>query len=195
MLLSNLCDIHTGISFRSRIEPSEKGATLLIQMKDLTADNTVCPDDAFRISLDPGSIKDRYLLKKSDIVFRTRGQQTTGAILKENSSVPMVLAAPLLRIRVTNPELVLPEYLLWHINRKKAQLFFSRRVRGVTLKSISKHAVSELPVPLPELSVQKKVVDLFRLSEQEKKIMDKIKKQRAAYVNYHVNQLITGDTI
>ena len=60
-------------------------------------------------------LSDRHLVKRKDLIFRSRGQTTTAAII-DTEIGPAIVAAPLLRIRVTSKH-VLPEYLYWFVNQ------------------------------------------------------------------------------
>jgi restriction endonuclease S subunit len=65
-----------------------------------------------------------------------------------------VVAAPLLRIRITSPDRILPEYLNWYISQRDAQVFFNSSAKGTLQKMISKQAIEELEISLPSLAPQ-----------------------------------------
>lgn len=190
MKIKKLATVQMGYSFRSRLEASEGGGVAVIQMKDLLDDNTVGCDDLVRISMK--AMKDHHLAQRGDLVFRSRGLVTTAAVLLEDPG-KAVVAAPLLRIRVTKPEEVLPEYLSWYINQRDAQIFLTSRAKGTVQKMISKQTVEELEVALPNLENQKQIVELAMLAAREESLLQKLADKRNQYLSEILMKVAKGE--
>lgn len=188
--ISELATVQMGYSFRSRLEASESGEVAVIQMKNLLENNTVYCDDLTRI--DMKDMKDHHLAQRGDLVFRSRGLQTTTAILLEDPGKAIV-AAPLLRIRVTNPNKILPEYLNWYINQRDAQIFLASRTEGSAQKMISKQAIEDLEVALPTLEKQKSILELAMLSAHEQTLLHTLADKREQYLSTVLMQLAKGE--
>lgn len=188
--LKEITSVQMGYSFRSRLEASEGGGVAVIQMKDLLADNTVGCDDLVRIDLD--AVKAHHLAQRGDLVFRSRGSLTTAAVLLGDPG-KAVVAAPLLRIRVTKPEKVLPEYLNWYISQRDAQIFLTSRAKGTVQKMISKQAIEELEVTLPSLEKQKAIVELAKLSAREQTLLHTLADKREQYISTVLMQFAKGE--
>lgn len=169
-----------GYSFRSRLEADEGGGVAVIQMKDLLDDNTVGCDGLIRINME--AMKEHHLAQRGDLIFRSRGSLTTAAVLLKNPG-KAVVAAPLLRIRVTKKDLVLPKYLNWYISQRDAQIFLTSRAKGTVQKMISKQAIEELEVALPSLDKQKKIVELATLSAREQTLLHTLAHKREHYIS------------
>jgi hypothetical protein len=150
--LKNIATVQMGYSFRSRLDVIGGGETAVIQMKDLLDDNTV--DCRNLVKIDMEAVKDHHLAKKGDLIFRSRGLLKTSAILLDDPG-KAVVAAPLLRIRITSPDRILPEYLNWYISQRDAQVFFNSSAKGTLQKMISKQAIEELEISLPSLAKQR----------------------------------------
>ena len=191
MKIKKLAAVQMGYSFRSRLETSESGAIAVIQMKDLLDDNTVGCDGLVRINMD--AMKKHHLAQRGDLVFRSRGHVTTAAILLEDPG-KAVVAAPLLRIRVTKKDLVLPEYLNWYISQRDAQIFLTSRAKGTVQKMISKQAIEDLEVALPSLEKQKNIVALAMLSAREQTLLHTLADKREQYISTVLMQVATTDT-
>ena len=189
--IKSFATIQMGYSFRSRLETSESGEVAVIQMKDLE-EEVVNGDGLVKIDLD--TIKDHHLVQKDDLVFRSRGNLTTSAILLCDPG-KAVVAAPLFRIRVTSPEIVLPEYLNWYIGQREAQMFFGSRTAGSLQKMISKQALEDLDVFLPSLEQQKDIVELVSLCTREKEILKTIAKKRKDYISTKLMKIAKGENI
>ncbi|WP_024336753.1 restriction endonuclease subunit S [Desulfotignum balticum] len=188
--LKEITSVQMGYSFRSRLEASEGGGVAVIQMKDLLDDNTVGCDDLVRINME--AMKEHHLAQRGDLVFRSRGHVTTAAVLLEDPG-KAVVAAPLLRIRVTRPDKVLPEYLNWYISQRDAQIFLTSRAKGTVQKMISKQAIEELEVALPSLEKQKNIVELATLSAREQTLLHTLADKREQYISTILMQLAKGE--
>ena len=187
--IKKLATVQMGYSFRSRLEVSTGGNIAIIQMKDLLNNNTV--DCSSLAKVDMGIVKKHHLAQKGDLIFRSRGLVTTSAILLENPGKTIV-AAPLLRIRVTKPNKVLPEYLNWYISQRDAQIFLTSRAKGTVQKMISKQAIENLEVALPSLEQQKNIVELASLSAREQIILNTLAEKRKQYISTILMQSAKG---
>jgi len=188
--IKQLATVQMGYSFRSRLEASRGGEIAVIQMKDLLQDNTVGCKKLVKIEME--TVKEHHLAQKGDLVFRSRGQITTAAILLEDPG-KAVVAAPLLRIRITKPDKILPEYLNWYISQRDAQIFLASRAKGTVQKMISKQAVEDMEVYLPTLEKQQHIVDLANLSARERAILGMLAEKREQHISTLLMQLAKGE--
>ena len=177
--LKDIARVQMGLAFRSRIEPEADGTVAVIQMRDLTEDNKLSHRNLITIKMD--KLSDRHLVKRKDLIFRSRRQTTTAAII-DTKIGPAVVAAPLLRIRVTSKH-ILPEYLCWFINQSSAQAFLHSRATGTAMTVIGKAALDDLQVPLPDLATQERIVALADLSNKEQKLMRELAAKKEKLVN------------
>lgn len=188
--LKNIATVQMGYSFRSRLDVIGGGETAVIQMKDLLDDNTV--DCRNLVKIDMEAVKDHHLAKKGDLIFRSRGLLNTSAILLDDPG-KAVVAAPLLRIRITSPDRILPEYLNWYISQRDAQVFFNSSAKGTLQKMISKQAIEELEISLPSLAKQKAVLDMVSLATSEQSLLRKIAEKREQYISSIIMKYLEGE--
>ena len=177
--LKDIARVQMGLSFRSRIEPEADGTVAVIQMRDLTEDNKLSQRNLITVKMN--GLNGRHLVKRNDLIFRSRGQTTTAAIV-DTEVGPAIVAAPLLRIRVTSKR-VLPEYLCWFVNQASAQAFLHSRATGTAMTVIGKSALDALQVPLPCLETQERIVALADLSNQEQRLMRELAAKKEKLVN------------
>ena len=177
--LKDIARVQMGLAFRSRIEPEADGTVAVIQMRDLTEDNKLSHRNLITIKMD--KLSDRHLVKRRDLIFRSRRQTTTAAII-DTKIGPAVVAAPLLRIRVTSKH-VLPEYLCWFVNQASAQAFLHSRATGTAMTVIGKSALDDLQVPLPPLETQERIVALADLLNKEQKLMRELAEKKEKLVS------------
>ena len=175
--LKDIATVSSGVTFRSRIEASKDGNVRVIQMKDLGDDNFVHLDESIHIDLTKP--KPNQLAKLGDIIFRSRGQTNTAALLNKDAESTIV-AAPLFRVR-PNTKNVVPEFLLWWINQPSSQAYLASRSKGTMVKMVSKQGLEDLEVTLPSLEQQKKVAEFFSLSMREQQLLEEIKNRKAIY--------------
>ena len=177
--LKDIARVQMGVPFRSRVEP-EEGGVAVIQMRDLTEDNRLDNYHSL-ITTVMSDLSDRHLVKRNDLLFRSRGKTTTATIVDTEIGLAVV-AAPLLRIQVTSKH-IRPDYLCWFINQPVAQAFLHSRATGTAMTLIGKSTLDALEVPLPSLETQERIVALAHLSDQEQKMMRALAKKKEQFVN------------
>lgn len=187
--LRNIASIQSGFSFRSRLESMETGSVAVIQMKDLTDSNQVRCDELTKVDMD--APKGHHLVRPGELIFRSRGLTSTSALLVDDPGVA-VLAAPLLRIRITNNS-ILPEYLNWYISQPPAQSYFASCAEGTALKMISKLSLESLEVFVPSIARQRLVVEMATLAAQEQRILKSLTEKRNQYISSKLLQLAQGE--
>ena len=192
MKIKKLATVQMGYSFRSRLEASEDGGLAVIQMKDLLDDNTVGCDGLVRINIE--DVKEHHLAQRGDLVFRSRGSLTTAAVLLEDPG-KAVVAAPLLRIRITKTDKILPEYLNWFISQHDAQIFLTSQAKGTVQKMISKQVIEELEVDFPILEKQKNIIELATLIAREQTLLHALASKREQYISTVLMQFAKGEKI
>lgn len=176
--LKDIGTISCGVSFRSRVETTSHGNVRLIQMKDLGDDNLVNLSSTVSVYLP--NPKDYQFVRCGDILFRSRGQRTTAALLDRDSE-QTVVAAPLLRIRPDTSR-VIPEYLVWYINQTASQAYLTSRSEGTVVNMISKKELEKLEIRLPSIERQRTIIRFFKLAEREQFLLNEIKRKKALYV-------------
>lgn len=189
-IIKDIATVQMGYSFRSRLEASENGNIAVIQMKDLLDDNSV--DCSELIKVDMHALKEQHFARKGDLVFRSRGQVNTSAVILDNPE-KAIIAAPLLRIRITYPENVLPEYLNWYIGQADAQRYLTSVQAGTSVNMIRSKQLEEMPVHLPSLKMQKRIVELAALSTSEQMILSALAEKRGRYISTLLMQLAKED--
>lgn len=65
-----------------------------------------------------------------------------------------------------NPDIIRPDYLAWSINTAEAQLYLDMNKQGQRISMISRRVLDDLPISLPDLQTQKRIVETSRLAKQ-----------------------------
>lgn len=182
--LKDIAETSSGATFRGRLLPMAGAEWVVIQMKDLSDNNSVSFEKAFRID---GRYPASAILQKGDLVFRSRGQVNTAALVEDECD-KTICAAPLIRIR-PDQQKVIPEYLRWYINHSIAQGYLRSRAKGTTVQMISKQALDQMEILLPPIEQQKTIAKYCRLSAQENQLLNQLNTKREAYNNSILMQL------
>ena len=202
MKLKDIADIRIGYQHRDRSTPISKtsvGDYHIIQIKDLD------PEGRFRdLVLEQGGIEpyvwlqnlhrvnisgnpDRHSVFQGDVIFLSRGPRT----------IAVPLLAPLENTLISNffyrlrfdRQQIQPEYLAWAINHPQSQKFLKREQRGTVTKLIPKPMLEALPIHLPPLDIQQKIVKIERLRQREAYLMRQLVRKRqklTAELSFHL---------
>ena len=183
--LKDIASVQMGYSFRSRLEPDQKGNIAVIQMKNLTEDNLVDHQSLSLVKLN--DFKEHHKAELNDLVFRSRGQTNTAALINEKIG-PSVVAAPLLRIRIEKNS-ILPAYLCWFINQPSSQIFIQSKSNSSAMRMTGKSVLEDLEIVLPSIEIQQRIVALEKLSSQEQHLMSKLRNNKRQLMNKILRKL------
>ena len=187
--LGDIASVQTGYSFRSAVEYDKAGSVRVIQMRDLGDDHTVQVDRLGCVDMDASPSQQVFV---GDVILRSRGDVATSAIVSTDPG-RAVVAAPLLRIRVSDPR-VAAEYLNWFINQPPAQAYLSKNAEGSNVKMITKRTLEELEVELPPLERQREIVELWGLADRERKLERHLEERRSQFLSEVMMRHAQGGT-
>jgi restriction endonuclease S subunit len=165
MLLPDVCTIHSGYTARGRLEGTDDGGVLTIQLGDISADGIIHPERLTRVQLE--GLPDRYFVRAGDVVFRSRGERNTASVLDNRLREPALAVLPLLVLR-PKIDVVMPEFLAWAINQPPAQRHFDLAARGTNIRMIPRSSLDDLNLEIPDIGTQEKIVAIDALAEQER---------------------------
>jgi len=183
--LNTIATIQTGFSFRSGLSSTKDGIPV-VQLKDIQNNGTVTVGALSRVT-DEG-FRDAHLLSSGDLVFRSRGQQFTMAVIPEIDS-RLVLSAPLFKISIDRSTAI-PEYIAWYVNSIEGQAYLESVSEGSSIKMISKVSLSEMMIPLPPISVQQSIAGLSQLTFREKELSILLLKKREHFINARIQRYL-----
>lgn len=187
--MKTIAEIQMGYSFRFGLYPDPEGNIYIIQMKDLTDNNIVDCSQLLKIDLE--NVNRKHFIKKNDLIFRSRGQINSSALVKKDLP-SMILAAPLFRIRITDRG-ILPEYLNWYLSNPESVQWFSCRREGTYGGMISKKTLEQIEIEIPPLSQQKTILEMAVLMEREEKIYTRLLELRKIYNSQILLKIMKGE--
>ena len=168
MRLGELCEIHSGYTARGRLEAMPSEGMLAIQLRDLGHGEALNGNTLERYDLP--KLADRYLVHGGEVVFKSRGEPNTAAVVEGKLKEKIAVMLPLLILRPDTTRLF-SGYLAWAINQNDAQRKLGAEAQGTSLRMISKATLESLDIPVPDLETQHRVATLDALSKKEGRLL------------------------
>lgn len=177
MRLSDVCRIYSGYTARSKLAPVGRGGGVqILQLRDVTADADLAVPEAKRYDLSAAA--ERFHVVDGDLIFRSRGEPNTAAVVRSSLPDPIVVIAPLMILRPDKRKL-LPGFLAWFINRPETQRTLSSEAQGTGLRMISIATLEKLEIATPDLATQKQIAELDALGRIEARLLQQLASSRA----------------
>jgi hypothetical protein len=176
MWLKNLAEIQSGYINRGKIDPRDDGTSLLLQAKDVDADNLSYRTDAL-VRFTPKLTGKDWFLKSGDILFMARGARNF-SVMVDKLPEGVLAAACFFVVRISNFE-ILPEYLSWYLNQSPVEEYLQRfSGRGVHMPVVRRAVLESIDIPFPPYNTQKKVSEINKLLQKEQALYKKLAKKR-----------------
>ena len=186
--LRNLAILRTGYSFRGRIESAEEGDFLAVQLKNIDMDEGLKHEELTRTTL-PGRAPS-MLLENGDIAFVARGNRNYAVCAKDISS-PTVLSQHFIHMRIQGTKQIFPEYLTWYLNTAySAKRHLRKAAQGTALPTITRAMLENMPIELPDLKTQQKIVAIHETHLLEKQLLQKLIENNSVASRAMTNQLL-----
>jgi hypothetical protein len=173
--LSSLCDIQTGYTARTRLEPTKTGGVPAIQLRDLRGEDEFDPAGLPLYELAPSI--DRYWARPGDVLFRSRGERNTAVLISEKAKAAAVAVLPLIVLRPRR-DYVDPGYVAWFINQPDTQRYFDKCALGTNMRMIPKDCLHALEVAVPDLATQRRIVEIDSLARRERALTHELAEKK-----------------
>ena len=150
--------------------------------------NAIYDNREFRYFIDEEKYKtlERFTTKTDDLIISCSGTVGKVSIIKEEDSKGIISQA-LLTLRV-NKELILPEFLKYFFSSYEGYNSLVSRSTGSVQVNISKRAVIEqIPLRLPPLLVQEKIVYYLSLIDKKISINTQINHNLVTFSQFEIN--------
>ena len=175
--VTDLCHVQFGYNPLGRLQPAGGSGRLAVQLRDFDGDGRLDGTALHHYALP--DVPERYLVQTGDVLFRSRGDHTTAAIV-EGLNEPTVVILPLVILRPRTAALD-PRFLAWAINQPAAQRHLDAGAQGQNLRMIPRPCLESLPVDLPDRRTQAAIVVADALAAEEARLaarLASLKRQR-----------------
>ncbi|MGP3002640.1 restriction endonuclease subunit S [Serratia bockelmannii] len=171
--LGDIATIRSGYTFRGAIESVPDGDVRILQIKDLEqdwqADHDALPVISWEQRVEPP------FLGQGEIVVAARGNRNVAVVYR--SDIPVVATSQFLIVTLRREESeIAPEYLCWVLNHPVTQQMFNRS--GTNIQLITKAALLDVEIPVPSAYIQRQLIELQRVWQEEDKLISKLQKNR-----------------
>ncbi|MFH5885311.1 restriction endonuclease subunit S [Halalkalibaculum sp. DA3122] len=185
MKLTEIVNISTGYSFRSKINHDPEGETKVIQMSDVDKYRGIIPEGLQSISgFEPR--KDRYFLEPGDVIMISKGYNINAFIVPPG--LGKVVAVNSFLVMKVKTSKILPEYLAWFLNSNRTQHFFQAVAAGTNIPNLSIRALEGLDIDPPPIERQVKLIELDRLKRREIYLHQQIASKKEQLVDTMLQQ-------
>lgn len=172
--LKGLAEVKAGYPFRGSVPVSESGNARVIQMRDVPLAGDI--DWAALSRSDIPASKTHDWLADGDVLFVARGTRNY-AVCLAGVPGPTVCSQYFFVLRVRSPRL-LPSFLAWYINRAPAQRYLASNAEGSDQLSIRRGVLEDMPIAVPPLDRQRRLVELAVATDQERQYLETLIKNR-----------------
>jgi hypothetical protein len=171
-ILGAVAGVRAGYPFRGAIEEVPHGAVRVIQMKDMHPLAGIRWPQVLRTRLTGRKPAD--WLAAGDLLFVARGTRFYAVCVDDAPPEPAVCGPHLFHLRVKTGiepgSEVLPAFLAWQINQPPFQRELHRAAEGSNQLSVRRPVLESLPVGIPSLADQQRIVDLACLARRERQL-------------------------
>lgn len=187
--LGQLASVVSGYTFRGSLENDPKGGILVLQARNISANEDVVDVSNFT-AISDSSLRSPYFLEPNDILLVSRGSgfgSFRSAIFASDEAKVMPSSSVHV-IRLKSQE-VLPKYVCYYLNSEAGQKALLKIVTGGSyIQSILVKNLSDFEIPIPPVHIQKLIISLYEnLTEQ-----DKIYKRKQVIRQIIINSTFKG---
>ena len=184
-LLKDIAEIRSGFPFRKRPVRVQTGGCRLVQMRDIDKDTGTIAGNLAAVK-EPANWED-HRLRMGDILLTARGPKNTAAVVMLD--IPNAIAASTLLV-LRAKDIVFPFYLAWYLNLPHTRKRLRAMQAGSGIPFIPIDELGNLPIHLPAMELQEKVVNLVSLGQEEQVLMELLRRKRLALIEGAIRTLL-----
>lgn len=170
-------------------KPDEEGNIKYLQAKHFTDSGELLSDvDTF---INVSEKNESHLLKDGDLLFAGKGFRNFAWTYF--SEIGDAVASSIFFVIRPDKDKVYPEFLTTLFNTPKYQAYFQSLGAGSSITSIRKSELEAMAINLPSLEVQKKIMEIKKLHQQDLNLSKEIIEKKETRFQSVVNQLLYFD--
>lgn len=191
--IADIADVRTGYTFRGLREGAAGEPVRAVQIGDLRDVTVVQPGNLSLAQWEgTGEVP---ALKEGEVLLAAKGNHNRAALFSgPQADTRVVPSSQFLILTLKRAARVLPAYLCWALNYPPTQKLIAEHRRGTSIASVSKAALLQVPVPVPALGVQEKILRLQHLWDEERAIYAALAQNRETMLTGMFSKLIHGES-
>lgn len=130
-------------------------------------------------------------VRDGDVLLAARGNHAMAALLCDPPECT-VCSPHLYVIRLMDPAKVMPAFLAWQLNQSAVQDQLRRQLAGSRQQSLRKTSVEDLPIQVPPLLQQQRIVRIARAAQLERSHCEALMAARHEEVARYAEHLLVG---
>ncbi len=186
--LEELAVIKTGLVTARKQAKDEFDAVAKYRMLNLKAINAkgYIEEKYVETFFSKERLKADYLTQPGDVLVRLTTPYT--AVLVGEEQAGWIIPSHFIVIR-TSGRLLLSEYLYWLLNTAKVKAELQQDISSVMIGAIKARSYTELEIELLSIQEQKKIAELYLLSQKELSLLDQLMGQKEAYYKEAIDRI------
>ena len=193
--LSSVAEIRQGFTFREKVIEIDAGNAHIVQIKDIRQPEQVewgmqlCPEILPKMDWQG---KDQAKIVDDCVLLPCRGEYLKAHYLtveeRSKSALPIIASSQFLIL--TPKPTILTEYLCWYLNQTTVQQRLRQGGQGTKILMLSVASMNDFLIAVPSLDIQRQIVALNRLWEQEQVLTQKLLQNREQMMQGVFQQLL-----
>jgi hypothetical protein len=189
--LSEIADIVSGYTFRGSVENDPKGGIIVLQAKNIGANQDVVDISDFA-KVSNASIRTPNFLEYNDILLVSRGSGLSSfksaIFTTDQNNVMPSSSVHVIRIKDIT---ILPKYVSFYLNSEIGQKALFQIVTGGSyLQSVLVKNLMDFKIPIPPIHVQKTIIALHENMQTQDKILKRKNELKKNIINATFTNLI-----
>jgi len=176
--LKDIAEIRTGYGFRGKVTPDPIGKVPVIQIKDIDSDYRIRVSDLVAVNLDR---PEPHQTTQGDVLFLGRGHRLYP--VEVPAVGPNTIATGYFFILRPNTRVVLPQFLAWSLKQPDFQKSLRPYHKGTHMPMINLSDLENLTIQVPPLDLQRRILALNELLDQERRLAGAIQEKRNLLVH------------
>lgn len=171
--LKDIANIYSGYLFARRSDTDKVNGIKfkILSLSDINADGEIDYSSLQEQLLKP--IQNKYLARYKQVIIKCKGFNNEAFIIGANVPNNVVITSFYFIIEV-NEKIILPEFLLYILNKKATQHQLGKLSKGTSIPNLTISTLSDLEIDLPDLEVQAKIADFYRLTITQEQLMKRL---------------------
>lgn len=178
MYVKQITNIQTGVFAK----PKEDGDIVYLQVKHFNEEGFL--KTQLIKDLDFKDVSKKHLLQSGDVLFASKGIKNFATVYEAHNE-PAVASTSFFVLRLTSNQL-LPNYLAWYLNCETVQSKLKSQAIGTAIPSISKNVLEDLEITIPNVEIQKVILQITKLRNKEKALKQKIETLREKQIQQQI---------
>lgn len=123
------------------------------------------------------SYENYKIVKQNEFAFRPVLDKMDSSFTIALNSSANCSVSPAYIVFGTKKDILLPKYLMLWLSRKETERWLAYNAWGSARNTIELRDLGNLEIPIPDINIQKDIVNVFEAYEKRKKINENLKKQ------------------